>query len=385
MVTSGASRVPYLSGAFAGSGDFKVSPILGYQSGANLDGTPNTTSRQFQAGLSVTGKGTAQNATLFVMTSQISNAPNAGFTQAGGFTGVTVRNPAGWFGLASGSVSSATAATSSPNTVSTVNGTPIAGFTLNNANTNLNTGAVTNSLSSNFVKPGGTTKYTFDPVTAGTPTYSASNHPNLALSGYVGGVMLTANGGTPGAPANFTKPYVVTNLTGTPGDVGIFLPGDSSEMLAVFNVKSVAAPTGGMTNSQLCLRKPGRGQSRRAERSARRLCQSVEFRSAGGRDLDNGANIPLSARDWRVAVGARRLRQSADGDSRKRRREHSRIPDLDFLHHSYALRVPIHSVGFLERLQRRNQQQRSTRVRGSGRSHALGRRRPDDEPGGPSW
>lgn len=57
--------MPYLTGAFAGSGGFtvssQVSPILGYQPGGlNADGTPNTTSRQFQAGLSVTGKGTAQ-------------------------------------------------------------------------------------------------------------------------------------------------------------------------------------------------------------------------------------------------------------------------------------------------------------------------------------
>ena len=85
--------MPYLTGAFAGTGNFTVSPILGYQTGGlNSDGTPNTTSRQFQAGLSVTGQGAAQNATLFVMTSAISNAPNIGFTQAGGFTGVTMRN-----------------------------------------------------------------------------------------------------------------------------------------------------------------------------------------------------------------------------------------------------------------------------------------------------
>ena len=48
--------------------------------------------------------------------------------------------------------------TSSPNTVSTTNGTPIAGFALNNTNTNLSTGAVSNSQSSNFVQPGGTTE-----------------------------------------------------------------------------------------------------------------------------------------------------------------------------------------------------------------------------------
>ena len=57
--STGASPVPYLTGAFAGSGGFTVSPlpIHGYQSGGfNPDGTPNTTSRQFQAGLSVTGR-----------------------------------------------------------------------------------------------------------------------------------------------------------------------------------------------------------------------------------------------------------------------------------------------------------------------------------------
>jgi hypothetical protein len=52
-----------------------------------------------------------------------------------------------------------------------------------------------------------------------------------------------------GAPSGFTKPYVITNLTGQPGDVGIFLPGNSSEMLATFNVGSVNAPKNGMLNS----------------------------------------------------------------------------------------------------------------------------------------
>ena len=88
------------------------------------------------------------------MTSAISNAPNIGFTQAGGFTGVTMRNQAGWYGLAGGAVSSATP-TSAPNTVPTMNGAPIAGFTLNNAKTNLLTGSVANSQSSNFVQTRG--------------------------------------------------------------------------------------------------------------------------------------------------------------------------------------------------------------------------------------
>jgi hypothetical protein len=297
MVTG--STVPYLTAAFAGTGGFKVSPILGYQTGGlNPDGTQSTVSRQFQAGLSVTGQGAAQNATLFVMTSQISNAPNAGFTQAGGFTGVTVRNSgpaAPWFGLAGGSVSSATP-TSAPNTVSTQNGTPIAGFTLNNTNTNLSTGVVTNSSSSNFVKPGGVASYTFNPVTAGTPTFSANNHPTLTLNGYVGGVMLTANGGMRGAPLKFTNPYVITNLTGQPGDVGIFLPGNSSEMLATFSVKSVGAPSGAMTGSNYVFGSVAADSHPLLNGARGAYINPSNFAARDAAIFENGANIPVSSR-----------------------------------------------------------------------------------------
>ncbi len=304
MVTSGGSSpAPYLTGAFAGTGGFKVSPILGYQSGGlNPDGTPNTTSRQFQAGLSVTGQGASQNATLFVMTSAIANAPKTGFTQAGGFNGVTVRNPSGSYGFASGSVSSATP-TSPPNTVQTVNGTPIAGFSLNNANTNLLTGAVSNSQSSsNFIKPASSSKYTFDPITAGTPTTMANNHPDLTLHGYVGGTMVTAATPT-GAPPSVTNPYVVTNFTGNPGSVSIFLPGNSSEMLAVFNVKSVGAPKGAMTSSNYVFGSlstasfPGLNGARGA------YVNPSNFAGRAAATFDDGANIPVSTRNG-LAVGS---------------------------------------------------------------------------------
>jgi hypothetical protein len=293
--SAGASPVPYLTGAFAGSGGFTVSPILGYQKGGlNSDGTPDTTSRQFQAGLSVTGQGARQNATLFVMTSAISNAPNIGFTQAGGFTGVTMRNPAGWYGLAGGAVSSATPG-SAPNSVPTMNGVPVASFSLNNTTTNLDTGSVLNSQSSNFVKPA-TANYTFNPITTGTPTTSANNHPTLTLNGYVGGVMVTATAGTPGAPASFTRPYVITNLTGNPGDVGIFLPGDSSEMLAVFNVGSVATPSGGMANSSYVFGSLN-GNGLTGLNSARGAYVNPQnFAARDAAVFSDGANIPVSLR-----------------------------------------------------------------------------------------
>ena len=298
--STGASPAPYLTGAFAGSGDFTVSPILGYQRGGlNTDGTPDTTSRQFQAGLSLTGqlpmsgKPATQNATLFVMTSAISNAPNIGFTQAGGFTGVTMNNQAGWYGLATGAVSSATP-NSAPNSVTTQNGVPIASFTLNNNSTNLNTGSVSNTQSYNYVQSG-PANYKFNPVTAGTPTTLANNHPTLSLKGYVGGVMVTATGGATPPFTNYTKPYVITNLTGQPGDVGILLPGNSSEMLASFNVGSVNAPTNGMTSSNYVF---GSHAGQTGLNGARGTY--VNPSNFGARDaavFANGANIPVSSRN----------------------------------------------------------------------------------------
>jgi hypothetical protein len=167
---------------------------------------------------------------------------------------------------------------------------------LNNTTTNLNTGSVSNSRSSNFVPPA-SANYTFNPITTGTPTTLANNHPNLALNGYVGGIMRTATGGTSGAPANFTKPYVITNLTGTPGAVGIFLPGDSSEMLAVFNVKSVAAPPGAMANSSYVFGSLD-ADSRTGLNGARgAYVNPSNFAGRAATIFDNGANLPISARD----------------------------------------------------------------------------------------
>ncbi len=291
---STASPVPYLTGAFAGKGGFtvssQVSPILGYQSGFNSDGTPSTTSRQFQAGLSVTGKGANQNATLFVMTSAISNAPKIGFTQAGGFTGVTMRNSAGWYGLASGAVSSATPG-SAPNSVQTINGIPTASFTLNNTTTNLLTGSVSNSQSYNYVQ--GPANYTFNPITTGTPTTLANNHPNLKLNGYVGGVMVTASGGVSPPFLNYTKPYVITNFSNQPGDVSILLPGNSSEMVASFHVASVNAPSGAMSSSSYAF---GSLNSSALNGARGAYVSPTNFAARAATVFDNGANLPVSTR-----------------------------------------------------------------------------------------
>ena len=69
--------------------------------------------------------------------------------------------------------------------------------------------------------------------------------------------------------------------------------------------------------------------------------------------FNNGANTPVSdARSARLsAIG--RLRQSADGDGRERRREHASFLTSISVSARSALRMRVDPVGLLERLQRR--------------------------------
>ena len=125
----------------------------------------------------------------------------------------------------------------------------------------------------------------------------ANNHPTLTLNGYVGGVMVTATGGVQGAPANFTKPYVITNLTGQPGDVSIFLPGNSSEMLASFNVGSVNAPTNGMTSSNYVFGSLNGNNANGLNGARGTYVNPSNFAARDAAVFANGANIPVSLRD----------------------------------------------------------------------------------------
>ena len=296
--SSGTSTVPYLTGAFAGTGTFTVSPILGYQAGGlTASGATNTTSRQFQAGLSVAGQGPTQNTTLFVMTSELNNAPNIGYTQAGGFNGVTMRNGAHWYGIASGAVSSATP-TSPPNSVPNVNGTPNASYNLYNTNTDLVTGAVVNAQSYNFLQSG-PAHYTFNLIATGTPTTLASNHPNAVLQGYVGGLMASATGGASPPFTNHTLPYIVTNYSDSPGDVSIYLPANSSQLGAIFAVQGVNAPANGMSYAAYLFGSynpsdPSNTAGYNTARSA--YVNPSNFAARATTIYNNGANNPISAR-----------------------------------------------------------------------------------------
>jgi hypothetical protein len=313
--SAGSSPIPYLTASYAGTGNFTVSPILGYQEGGLTgSGATNVESRQFQAGLSVAGQGAAQTSTLFVMTSNINKAPNIGLTQAGGVSVVTYQpelNSVGYH--ASLEIGSATP-TSAPNSVPANSfGEPNGSYTINNSSINLVTGSVSNATSTDF--PSGT--YTFNPITTGTPTQLTANHPvlnlqgnggGISLKGYVGGLMQSAFI-SPINPTNFatySAPYIVTNATGNPGDVSITLPATSSQMGATLNIASLNAPASGLASASYQFGSyssadPTNAAGRNTARGA--YVDPANFAGRAAVIFNNGANAPISTRNGQSLAG----------------------------------------------------------------------------------
>ena len=304
--SAGSSPVPYLTASYAGTGSFTVSPILGYQAGGlNADGTTDVTSRQFQAGLSVTGQGAAQTSTLFVMTSEISKAPTIGMTQAGGVSVVTYQpelNSVGYH--TSFEIGSATP-TSPPNSVPANSfGEPNGSYTINNTSINLTSGSVSNATATDF--PSGT--YTFNPITTGTPTPTTVNHPALNLQGYVGGLMQSAyiNPINSTNFATYSTPYIVTNATCNPGDVSITLPATSSQMGATLNIASLNAPASGLASASYqfgsySASDPNNTAGRNTARGA--YVDPADFAGRAAVIFNDGANTPISTRNGQSLGG----------------------------------------------------------------------------------
>jgi hypothetical protein len=297
--TLGNNPAPYLTGNFSGTGTFTVSPILGYQAGGlNANGTPNTTSRQFQAGLGVAGQGASQNATLFVMTSQIENSPNIGFNQAGGFTATTLQGGER-YAVGYGEVASATSGSATNSVPTNSAGLPVGSYSLNNYAINQDSGTVSSSQSLD----GNLGAYTFNTITTSPPSATAISHPALTLQGYATGLMVTES------PGGYTAPYIVTNVSGTPGDVSIYLPANSSQMGAIFNVASLNPPPGSSTTAgglstasyqfgSYSPSDPNNAAGRNTARGA--YINPTEFAGRASTIFDNGANLSLSSRNGQV-------------------------------------------------------------------------------------
>jgi hypothetical protein len=297
----GRSRAPYLVGNFVTSGASHISPILGYGAGGlNANGTTDVTSRQFQAGISVSGQGAAQTSTFGVMTSEITNAPNIGFTEAGGFSAQNTGKPGpGYYYFSGGAVGSATSSSAVNSVPTNPFGKPTGAYSLASYAINLDTGTVTPASA---YAAGVQESYTFT-VPTGTPTYVTPNHPARSLQGYVGGVMQTwiyssasATTGTYGAP------YVITNSSGQPGSVSIYLPGGSSQMGAVFNVASVNNPSSAIIATPLAQAQynfgsynpsdPTNSAGLNAAQGA--YVDPANFAGRAQKIFENGANVPTT-------------------------------------------------------------------------------------------
>jgi hypothetical protein len=220
-----------------------VSPVYGYRAGGlDSNGQPSTISRNFHTSLVINGSGATQSSTLAVMTSAIAQVGSQ-FVQSGSFV-ATRRDPSLPVpSVALGSVSSTTNPSAQVASVPTDStGLPNGAYptSQNGLSFDTSTGALQAFPNAAFDATGGTS-YSFDqtvtPATASADL--GSNHPtqDLVLQGYVGGIAQGGRGTV------LLPSYIVTNATGTPGDVSIALFGSSSRLAATFNVKKLN-PTG---------------------------------------------------------------------------------------------------------------------------------------------
>jgi hypothetical protein len=244
----GQSNVPYLTASFITSGNATVSPILGYRVGGPA-ATPNA-GRVFQSTLIVNGQGAAQTSTLSVMTAGVFyDNGTFGPTFAGGFN-ATSQSTSAYFNItrAAGGVSS------TPSSVVVDSDLLPTGSFSSNQNEFSSDGPNSQyftSTASDNANPNGHSYVFNQPVTrvATTPSGLGTDHPDRSMVGYVGGVMYTQkqdlNGNRvgPNGPA-----YIVTNASGSPGDVSVTLLGAASRVGAIFNI--VAAGPNGTSPSQ---------------------------------------------------------------------------------------------------------------------------------------
>ncbi len=253
----GQGQVPYLLASFVGQGNWNVSPILGYRAGGTQTSPfSNGTSRILQAAINISGTGAAQSSGLLVATAGIVFDNQYGFTQVGGFDASRRLNATGGVIQAGGGLSSP-ANTASP----AAGSVPVDSDLLPTGSyaSNQNYFATSNSGNVHTYTPAnanqsGAQSYQFDQTVTRitTPTGLGTDHPDETLQGYVGGLGRTTTFVPISGKGQVAPAFLVTNATGTPGDVNIVLPGNSSRMGATFNVvASTPSTTGPPTSAVL--------------------------------------------------------------------------------------------------------------------------------------
>jgi hypothetical protein len=284
--------VPYLTVSFAGSGAFTVSPVLGYRAGGfNSSGTPTTTSRVLQAGLSMNGSGAGQTSGIFVMTGNVTKDPVFGWTQAGGFA-ATARSSAGLVSSrAEGAVSSLPSSIQADS-----NGLPTGSF---GTNQNRFDDAPISQYTAQaaFTNAGGSqTSYSFNQTStrAAPPVGLGVDHPNALLTAFVGGVLQTLS---------FTPATASRGSASTPFAVNgagmVFLQGDSSRMGAQFGVAATSStPSAQLTSADFAFgsANPNDPNNTTGLNTARgTYVDRTNFGARSATIYDNGANVEASS------------------------------------------------------------------------------------------
>jgi len=232
--------VPYLPSGYAFSGNYVVSPVLGYRPASSTGTVANAP--WFQAGINITGTGAGQSSWMFVATGAFGSDGNGGLVSSGGF--VATRRAAADLtpGRADGSLATL------PNTTpqAGVQFDPLTmlptGGTIDNSNYAFSLNSYVTPVQANYTTGANRTTLNTDTNYNLTQTFSAiapptglgGIRPAVTLNGYVGGLMQSNTGGING-PAE-APPFVVLNQSLLPSDVTIQLDPTTSRMQANINV-----------------------------------------------------------------------------------------------------------------------------------------------------
>ena len=304
------SKAPYLLGTFAASGNYTVSPVLGYRAGgANADGTPNTTARTIQASLSINGSGSGQSSTFALATGVITQDDVFGYISTGGFNASARTSAAASQTRAQGAIASTGVVAVNGDNIPvsyTVDQNTLSSDNTNNFHQRTPTQAFTNTGS------GTNYGYTQQVTQTSNPAGLGTDHPDDNLTGYVGGLARTSRA----TPANsssgsFLAPsYQVVNANNSPNDISITLLGNSSRISAVFNVRNATAQTGDTFNTAELRFGSGAGfnGSRGAYVDSRNFGARAEELFNAGVNTEtskiNGANFRPNTADFTQRTGA---------------------------------------------------------------------------------
>jgi hypothetical protein len=242
------SSAPFLPKNFADGAVPLISPVLGYRN-ASVGTTP-APGAFLQYGVNLTGSESNQSSWFFVATGEFRDNGNGGLIQQGGFFGSKRGSPNFSAGEAYGNLSSPT----SPATgaVTQDNKRLPTGATIDQKQYVFETQSYVNdSAKYSLTAETSPVNYNFTqnemaipvPADLGSTRPTHTTAANTTLTGYVGGIMRTTEGGMDAS-------FIVSGVTQSPGDVTIQLDPTTSRMQANFHVARLAGDTSSFNTGQ---------------------------------------------------------------------------------------------------------------------------------------